>query len=259
MTLITRNIRAITAAVAVIALMAAPQVARAGYQIRVYDDGVLQAGITSVQMGNSFIFAGTTTNFSITNGSALSNNPGTQAFANLGTNTGSQVGTMFGSAGGTHTLRIEITQDGFTAPVGTPITLSTSAGGAFGGYTSSVAGNKVDISVQGFLDNTNTPFGQPVAGGSGAVTSSTTATGLTTPIVFNPSASINYNVPGGTPFSITTVIEYKFTLAAGSGQDIAGVSTAVAAAVPAPAGLWLAALGVPCMGLAARLRRRLTA
>src|SRR4051812_36478826 len=83
-----------------------PTQARAAYSVQVYDDGVLQGGIGVLVVGNSLVFTGTTTHFSITNGSSLSNNPGTQGGTNLDLTSNEQIATTFGAAGGTHTIRI---------------------------------------------------------------------------------------------------------------------------------------------------------
>src|SRR5215831_19402673 len=90
---------------ALAAAMAVPPAAHASYAVEVFDDGVLQGGITVTVVANSLVFAGSTTHFSITNGSGSSNNPGS-ATSNLNLSSNEQITSAFGTAGGTHTIQI---------------------------------------------------------------------------------------------------------------------------------------------------------
>jgi hypothetical protein len=235
--------------------LATPNRSQAAFDVRVYDDGVLQVGIGVISGSNGLIFQGTTTHFSLTNGSAVSNFPGTQTFSSLSVSSNQQISTTFGAAGGTHTIRIEISENGWQAPVGSPLFLSSSAGGS---YASSLQGNSLTATYQGFLDNTNTMFGQPAAGSTPLQTASASPVGtpLTSALVFTPDPSINPVVPGGTPFSMTSVLTFTFNIQAGSGQDQANVSASTVTVVPAPPGLALALIGVPLLGVSAWIRRR---
>jgi len=233
--------------------------AQAAYDVQVYDDGVLQGGIAVLTVGNSLIFTGTTTHFSITNGSGTSNNPGTQGGSNLALSSNEQINATFGSSGGSHTIQIVLSQTGWTAPTGSPLVLSSSAGGSFDylAGTNPAATQSVTATYQGFLDNTNTLFGQPVAGSTSVQTASASRNSVgTSSLVFSPGTSVNNNVPGGTPFSMTDVLTFTFTLSAGSGQASANVSASTVASVPAPAGLVLALTGAPVFGIGAWVRRR---
>src|SRR5437868_7048091 len=96
----------LVAALVGVATVGAPSQARAAFAVQVYDDGVLQGGITTFVVGNSLTFFGSTTHFSITNGSGLSNNPGTPPNANLMLSNNEQVNATFGAAGGMHTIEI---------------------------------------------------------------------------------------------------------------------------------------------------------
>jgi len=252
------NLGRLVAILAMAALLSGPTQARAGYSVRVYDDGVLQGGISTFVIGNTLLFGGSTTHFSITNGSGLSNNPGSQGGSNLDLSSNEQINTTFGAAGGTHTIRIELSQDSWTAPTGNPLNLSASAGGstAYLTGTNPLATQTISATYQGFLDNTNALFGQPGAGGTPVLSASSTQSSAgTTPLVFSPGSGVSL-VPGGTPFSITDVLEFTFTLTAGSGQATANVSGSTVASVPAPAGLVLALTGLPALGIGAWLRRR---
>lgn len=251
------------------ATMAAPPQARAGFAVDVYDDGVLQGGVFSFVSGSpgaySLIFVGTTTHFSL-NGSGISDNPGTPSDAHLQLGSNEQVSANFGTSGGTHTIKIVISEDGWTNPMGNPLLLSSSPGGSFGysaGINSS-AHQKVTATYQGFLDNTDTPFGQPAAGSTTIQTASASLGSVgTANLVFSPGVSVNAGVPGGTPFSMTGVLTFTFTLDAGSGTSSANVSASTTAAppsradvAPAPTGLVLALTGAPFLGIGAWLRRR---
>jgi hypothetical protein len=239
------------------AILGAPTQSQAGYSVQVYDDGVLQAGITVMVSGNSLLFSGSTTHFSISNGSGTSNNPGTSASSNLDLSTNEQITALFGTAGGTHTIKIVLSQTGFTAPTGTPVALASSASGSISG---SKAGKTLTVSstYQGFLDNTNTLFGQPAAGGTPAQSGTASVTGVnTSSLVLTPSES-TANVPGATPFSMTDVVTFTFTVQAGSKQDTANIatSTVATAVVPAPPGLVLGLTAFPVLCVGMWLRRR---
>jgi len=239
------------------AFLGAPTPAQAAYAVNVYDDGVLQGGITTLVSGNSLIFTGTTTHFSITNGSGLSNNPGTQGGSNLDLSSNEQINTTFGATGGTHTIQIVLSQTGWTAPTGSPLGLSSSAGGsiAYVAGTNLLATEMVTSTYQGFLDNTNTLFGQPAAGATPLQNASDSLSTVGTgPLVYSPGTSIAL-VSGGTPFSVTNVLSFTFALSAGSGQDTANASVStVADAVPEPASLTI--LGGALVGLGWLGRRR---
>jgi hypothetical protein len=250
---------------ALAALLGAPTLARADYAVRVIDDGVVfndtnHGGTIGVLvMGNSLTFTGSTTHFSITNGSGLSNNPGGLSTSNLDLSNNEQVNATFGSTGGMHTITIQVSQTGWTSPNVTPLMLMSSAGGSIGNVagTNPAAKTSVASTYQGFLDNTDTLFGMPVAGSTPLQSASQIKTGVgTAPLVFSPAEAVNM-VPAGTPFSLTDVLTFTFTLDPGSGQDTANVSAStVAAVVPVPAGVILALTGLPVLGAGAWLRRR---
>jgi len=243
-----------------------PTQARAAFTVNVYEDGTLVTGGSVVPIDSqNILYAFTSANsnlqfFNVTSGSGTSNNPGTQGGSNLDLANNTKITTNFGAAGGTHTIRIELTQDGWNAPTGTPLTLSSSAGGstAYLGGTNPSATQTITATYQGFLDNTNALFGKPAAGSTPIQTASTTQSAVgTKSLVFSPATSSSL-VPGGTPFSMTDVLEFTFTLSAGSGQASANVSASTVASVPAPAGVVLALTGLPILGIGNWLRRRRT-
>ena len=242
------------------AILGAPKPAQAGYAVEVFDDGVLQAGIGVLVSGNSLVFTGSTTHFSITNGSGASNNPGTQGGSDLVLSNNEQISTTFGATGGTHTIEIVLSQTNWTAPTGNPVSLSSSAGGSIGyvAGTNLSATEMVTSSYQGFLDNTNTLFGEPGSGASPVETASAMLSTVgTDSLVYNPSPSVNPNVPNGIPFSLTDVLTFTFTLSAGSGQDTANASANTdVSLVPEPASLTILGGAFVGLGLLGRRRRK---
>jgi len=244
----------LVAALIGVVIFGAPNQARAGYSVRVYDDGVLQGGISVIVVGNSLLFGGATTNFSITSGNGTSNNPGTPSSSNLSLSSNEQISTTFGVTGGMHTIRIELSQNGWAAPVGTPLQLSSSAGGS---YVGTKTGNSVSSTYQGFLDPSNTLFG--MSAGTALQSASAAANPpLTSPLVYSPGTATSL-VPGGTPFALTDVLEFTFTITAGSGQDTANASVSTVASpspAPAPAGIILAMTAAPFLGIGTWLRGR---
>jgi hypothetical protein len=229
------------------AILGAPTPAQATptYAVEVFDDGVLQGGITVIVAGNSLTFFGSTSNFSVSNGSGVSNNPGTPVSSNLDLSNNEQIAPMFGAAGGTHTIEIVLSQTGWVAPAGTPLNLSSSSGGS---VSDDGGAETVSASYQGFLDNTNTLFGEPAAGATPVENANDNLGGIgTAALVFSPSPSMGL-VSGGTPFSLTDVMTFTFTLSPGSGQDTANDSASTdASPVPEPASLTI--LGGALVGL----------
>jgi hypothetical protein len=259
-----KKLSAIIAALVGTAMLAAPSPARAAFSVRVYDDGVLQPGVFFGGSNNSLVYSGSTTHFDITNGSALSNWSGLQSGStmSLGNNT-SITPTFFPVGPSTHTIRIELSEDGWLAPTGNLLALSSSAGGSMAVTSTTTDAQSVTSTYQGFLDNTNTLFGKPGGASTPVQNASATLNGTgTAPLNYNPGTSTNDTAPGGTPFSLTEVLEFTFTLNPGfdSVGATASDSTSVRpSAVPAPAGIILALSGTPVLGIGAWFRRRRTA
>ena len=158
----SRCFLSLAAALVGAAMLGAPGAARASYAVQVFDDGVQQV-VPFIVVNNSLVFTGQTTHFSITNGTGASNNPGAPLTANLNLTSNEQINTTFGGAGGTHTITIVLSQTGFLAPSASSYVLSSSAGGSMS-YVADSNGSATEMvssTYQGFLDNTNTLFGQP--------------------------------------------------------------------------------------------------
>jgi len=247
------------------ATLAAPSQARAAFTVAVYDDNVLQGGVTATVVNNHLVlFGGSTTHFDISGGQGTSNNPGipTGASLNLATNEEVLTSGNFFVGGNTHTLKIVISEDGYTAPTGTPLLLSSStAGGSLGDTGGSIS---VTANNQSFLDNAigNAAYGTPAAFvtpagvGTGVATGTASLTGSgTAPLNLNPGTVTGVITSGGVPFTLTNVVTFSFTLSAGSSGN-AGLSTSTVATAPAPAGLVLALTGLPVVGVGSWLRRR---
>jgi hypothetical protein len=238
---------------------AMPTPAEATFAVQVFDDGVLQGGISAVVNGNSLVFSGATPHFSITNGSGLSNNPGSQGGSSLSLSSNEMISTTFGTAGGVHTIEIVLSQTGFTAPTGNSLSLSSSAGGSISYLegTNSSTTEMVASTYQGFLDNLNDLFGEQAVGGTPVQNASATwSSAGTSSLVYSP-AIATATMPGGTPFSLTDVLTFTFTLSAGSGQDTANASistTATDVALPEPSPLVV--LGGALVGFGLLRRRR---
>jgi len=232
------------------ALLGAPNQASAAYAVEVFDDNVLQGGITVIASGDSLVFLGSTTHFSITDGSGTSNNPGSAGASTLALSSNEVITTNFG-ANQTHTIKIELSQDGWTAPTGTPLNLTSSAGGSFAVGDTSGTDTAV-TTYQGFLDDTNLLFGTPASGATTTLSAMSAGSG---PLVFSPGTETNL-VPSKVPFSMTDVLTFTFTIGQGGGTDTANVSATTIATAPAPGGMALAFAGLPILGIGAWWRRR---
>jgi len=126
-------------------------------------------------------------------------------------------------------LRIELTDTGFVA--GSPVSLLESIGGTTAGTVSAI----------GWLDPSNTAFGH----GGAAVNLGT----LGGPAFAKTAASASVNLTG--PFSITQQVTVTHTGAGVTSFDFFGT------AVPEPATMWSAALGLgACLWIARRRANR---
>jgi hypothetical protein len=257
----------IATVVAVVSLIGSAPTAKAAFQITLYVDGVNQNVGT---VGNAQHFSvpinvntGTVDGvsfFNINSINANTNWSGTQVGgARLGSSFNADFSTDFGPNGGTHTLTIVLSENGWLAPAGNPLGLSLSAGGSIGNTPGGPSNQTltVDSTAQGFLDTGNvlatsqTPVGSttPLASASASVNGTNTDNLVYTP---DPATSL---VPGAVPFTLTTVYTFTVTTDGNNTGDF-NVSGSLTAAAPAPAGLVLALTGLPTLGLGAWLRRR---
>jgi hypothetical protein len=251
----------LAAVLAGMALLAAPGLqAQASFAITVFVDGVNQGvALDAGSNANGFsVSNAVVSNFDISSITSTTNFSGTPSGSLMSNTSNNKISTAFGAGGGTHTITVVISENGWLAPTGTPLTLSSSANGSAGDAGGSVT---VNATNQGFLDTSNTLATTTAPGGSSTTlanaTASQTAVG-TANLIYSPSPSVA-SVPGGTPFTMTEVFSFKFTVSAGSGQDtanVAGSVSAISAAVPEPASLVLAFTGLPFLGLGWLRRRR---
>ena len=238
-------------------ILGAPTQARASFAITVFVDTVNQGVVLSAgSNANDFsVDPVNVTNFHISSISSLTNWTGAPDGAVMSNTTNLSIRTTF-ALPGTHTITIVISENGWLAPTGSPLALSSTAGGTIGHVGG--GSNTVFATNQGFLDNSNTLATTLTPGG--AFTPLATATAVasgtsTSNLNYTPSPGINAATPGGTPFNMTQVFSFKFTVTGGS-QSTANVSGTVVASVPAPAGLTLALAGAPFLGVGTWLRRR---
>jgi hypothetical protein len=257
------------AAVVGAAIFGVPTTARADFVARIYEDvglpgetfvGTLTSSdLTSIGFGGFSANPAFTTldGFFKIEGSGDTNFPGDQTGSSMSLSGNSRVLADFGPSGGHHSITIVYSEDGWLLPVGTPITLTS-----FGGGSAIITGGSgtVGATYQGFLDSSagNAVYGTPLlfatpAGASTALQSATRSSSGS--LLLNPDTAVNPSVPGGVPFTMTTVFTFDFNLAAGV-KGSANLSASTIAAVPAPAGIVLALTGLPAFGLAGFLRRR---
>jgi hypothetical protein len=146
------------------------------------------------------------------------------------------------NTGAQHTLQLWVTQSGYTLPAGTPLSVESGMGGSVNVGTVGLTGI-----FQGYADKNNGLFGITdfTNGPQNATqTGSTLDTG---------SATGSFNRTAGQPYSLTIV---STLVMSGGGQlNYAAHINVHSAAIPAPAGLVLAASGAVALALA-RLRRR---
>lgn len=164
-----------------------------------------------------------------------------------------------------HTLKITVTNDGFTTG-GVGQFLNNDSGASQAGFT----GGQITVSTSSSIYN-------PLAAGSTPASSSSVLAGGTT--LFGPTPS-STTVGGGngptttasvgslpTPYAIQQEILISFsgspnaggTFTAGGGARVESVTPNQPAAVPAPASLALALIGLPLVGLRRTLRKRAAA
>jgi len=247
------------------AVLGAPTRTEAAFSIKVFVDNVDQ-GVTTIGSDQHFRIAvdpitgaQAVNNFSINSINANTNWSGSQSGSRLGTSFNADFSTAFGPNGGTHQITIVISENGWLAPVGSPLILSQSAGGSVGNTDGSPPNQTLSVSstAQGFLDTGNTLAITQTPGGGFTPVANAGASVVGTgshALVYAPDPAISI-VPGSVPFTMTT--KYVFTVTTtGTNTGDFNVSGSLTAAVPVPAGLVLALTGLPTLGLGAWLRRR---
>jgi hypothetical protein len=177
--------------------------------------------------------------FAITSLSASSNTPGTKLIADLlSTNL-----SVVNNGAGTHTLHIQWSDIGFTAPGSSGSTLAVLS--HIGG-TVFVGAKDGSLKFQSYADNSNTLFG------FGDFT-----TGVQGPISLASAGSYDSDAAGNFLRSSGTYsLSGTADITLGSGGSINFTTSETLTAVPAPAALVLALTGLPCLGAGYLARRR---
>jgi len=146
---------------------------------------------------------------------------------------------------GQHTLTIYVSATGFTSPSSPPpVNLGITS-------TTDEQGGGVAVTFQGFADPTNTLFG--MSGTSTPGTGNTYTASGQAGIGSGGPLTTTFNLdPGPNGYSLTDVISMKID----GGTDITNTASNLTVVTPAPAGIVLAASGLPLLALGC-LRRRL--
>jgi hypothetical protein len=224
----------IAAALAVVGLCGVSSSAEAAFQLRITTTSGFSTTITDETVGDglngmpgAISFSGAAGNFTISLVSGLSKPVlGSAAFPQMDLNF--SVTKFVGSAA--DDITIELTDTGFTT---SPLPIHAGIGG-------SIVNNVTSVTYQTFFSNTNTEF--DTSGGSSALQTFTSA---------SYSGTNTLGVTGAAPYSLTQ----RVVVYANAGSAVASGDATLNAA-PAPAGLVLALVGMPVIGLGAYIRRR---
>jgi hypothetical protein len=245
-----RNISRLAALLVGAVALGAPNKAHATFQIFLQEAGVNGGNITMVASGVDFSLAGATFtgvygDFTVqVFGSTSDNgiNGGTLSDL-LATTT-----AVTNNSGTEKTLKLWASQTGYTLPVGSPLRVESGLGGSVSQGTIGMSGI-----FQAFADKGNDLLTAGTLTGGAAVTDYTNGpqTGVPTGSTFDTGSASGAFSRDGTPYSLTSVATFDMSGGAkGNFSDHVNVTP-----VPAPAGLMLAASGVPALALG-WLRRR---
>lgn len=259
-----RKMRWLCAAlVATLATAATPALSKADSQILIQE----LDGSGNVVSGQSQIFLGLSTpsspTFSTTNFGTIqvTTNPGFGLIGSLTTNVSANLSETFDP---THSLRIIVTNDGYTNPFpGEPALVTNTAGSSTGivGGTNVISGNTSILSLplspsaaQTGVVAGGTVIAGPTADSTASFNTSSGSSSTGTTFTSNPA------LPGTYAIQQTIIVRADTTSGILSGSTVGGTmgSTVLtnAAPVPAPAGLVLALAAIPAFGLRRVLRRK---
>lgn len=238
-------------------VFAAAGPARADFAIRFQQAGFSDVTVSDGGAGDldpaagQIAFSGTFGSFALQLATSVTNSPGdpTGGLLTIGTN------TLRNTGAGPASITLTASADGFTNPLGTDgVRFEYAIGGTYGRNNDATDG----FTYQSYLNDDNTLFSTagatagPLAGQKGT-------DGQVIPFDLGPAATTgNLYAP---PYSVTSVVTYSASNEAGNTAGFNARAEVIPQfgqqAVPAPAGLALAAVAVPLLGaMRWRVRRR---
>jgi hypothetical protein len=215
--------------------------------------------------GSAWATFQSTTHLTLSGFNSVTNNPGTsQATISLG-------GTVqVTGASDTHsyTVTTQVSQVGFTSPLGVSGTLSNSESSTISNTTGNIGGGSIPAdsqTIQSWYDNTNTLNGVPGFAHTPLGSYALPSTPSTTMSLSGPTLSTTFFPASASPFSLTERIVVNITGNGGTGgvgaqsKDVFGGTLTLVTTVPEPSSVILMLASVPLPLVVMGIRRRLRA